>query len=287
MAQDIAGKVAVVTGGASGIGRATVETFVRNGARVVFGDVQTKAGSELAASLGPDCLFVPTDVAREEDMRALAHTALDRFGRIDTLVNVAGFLGVKGPIGELDMAAFDRTVAVLFRGVVLGYKYCAPPMMDQRSGSIISIASTAGLQAGFGPWTYSALKAAIIHFARAAAPELGKHFVRSNTINPGGTATPMQGARFGLKPEEAHDLPPFMEPEWAKYQPIPRAGIPQDIADAALFLASDRSSFITGHALVVDGGLTAGPMGDPVAERMDFDGAFERYKAWKAGRVGG
>ena len=188
------GKVAVITGGASGIGAAAVRLFVEEGCRVVIADVQDDKGARLADELGKSCAYLHADVSRESDVSgAIAH-ALSRFGRLDCLYNNAGLGGVSGPIEEIPVDGYDQTMGVLLRGVFLGMKHAAPIMKRQGSGSIVSTASVAGLQAGYGPHIYSAAKAAVVHLTRSVAMELGESGVRVNCICPGGIATPIFGA---------------------------------------------------------------------------------------------
>lgn len=252
------GKVAVITGGASGIGEGTVRKFVANGAKVVISDIQDARGEKLAEELGPNASYYHTDVAQEEEVRAAVAHAVQKWGRLDVMFNNAGFGGVSGSILETDMDAYDNTVAILLRGVVLGMKHAGQVMAAQGSGSIISTASVAGVGIGFGPHIYSAAKAAVIHLTRSVANELGEQGVRVNAICPGGIATPIFGKAMGLSPEQADYTIDLMKVRLAQGQPIRRAGLPEDIAAAAAWLASDDSSFVTGHALVVDGGLTTG-----------------------------
>ncbi len=251
-------KIAVVTGGASGIGEGTVRLFVAEGAKVVIADVQDSRGQKLAEELGTNAAYVHTDVSQEAEVRGSIEAALSKWGRFDCMFNNAGFGGVTGPIEELDMEAFDQTMSVLFRGVVLGMKLAAPVMKAQGSGSIISTSSVAGVGIGYGPHIYSAAKAAIIHLTKSVANELGESGVRVNAICPGGIATPIFGKGMGLTAEQADGTVEFMKVALAKSQPIQRTGMPSDIAEAALWLASDASSFVSGHALVVDGALTTG-----------------------------
>lgn len=252
------GKVAVVTGGASGIGEGTVRKFVESGARVVISDVQDARGQKLAEELGPSASFYHTDVGQEEEVRAAIGHAVQKWGRLDVMFNNAGFGGVAGSILETDMDAYDRTMAVLLRGVVLGMKHAGRVMVQQQSGCIISTASVAGVGIGFGPHVYSAAKAAVIHLTKSVANELGEQGVRVNAICPGGIATPIFGKGMGLSPEQADLTVDLMKVRLAQGQPIKRAGLPEDIAKAAAWLASDEASFVTGHALVVDGGITTG-----------------------------
>lgn len=252
------GKVALITGGASGIGEGTVRLFVDEGASVVVADVQDERGTRLAGELGARATYVHADVSREPDVVAAIEAAVRRHGRLDCLFNNAGYAGVQGRIEEIPVAGFDETIGVLLRGVFLGIKHAAPVMKRQGGGSIISTASVAGLRAGFGPHVYSAAKAAVIHLTHSVAMELGESGVRVNCICPGGIATPIFGKGLGLSAERAEDIVPMMKGVLETMQPVKRSGLPEDIAHAALWLASDESTFVNGHALVVDGGLIGG-----------------------------
>ena len=189
----IDGKIAVVTGGASGIGEGTVRLFVQEGAKVVIADVQDKRGEQLAEELGQSASYWHTDVAQEEQVQAAIQHAVSKWGRLDCMYNNAGYGGVSGPIEATDMDAYDQTMGVLFRGVVLGMKHAAPIMKAQGSGSIISTASVAGIGIGMGPHIYSAAKAAVIHLTRSVANELGESGVRVNCICP--AASPRRSSR--------------------------------------------------------------------------------------------
>ena len=252
------GRVAVITGGASGIGEGTVRLFVEEGARVVVADVLDDRGHALAEELGTTVNFVHADVSQEDDVRGAIGQAVSRFGHLDCMYNNAGFGGVAGPIDETPMDGYDATMAVLLRGVFAGIKHAAAVMKQQRSGSIISTASVAGLQAGFAGHVYSAAKAAIIGLTRTTAVELGEFGIRVNCICPGAIATPIFGKAVGLPPDVADQTVEPMSKVLATFQPIARSGTPADIAKAALWLASDDAAFVSGHALVVDGALTSG-----------------------------
>jgi NAD(P)-dependent dehydrogenase (short-subunit alcohol dehydrogenase family) len=254
----LANKVALITGGASGIGEATVRLFVAEGAAVVIADLQDERGSRIAGELGARAAYVHADVSREADVQAAVAETERRFGRLDCIFNNAGYGGVGGRIAEIPVEGFDETMGVLLRGVFLGMKHAAPVMKRQGSGSIISTASIAGLRTGLAPHVYSVAKAAVIHLTRSVAMELGEHNVRVNCICPGGIATPIFGKGLGLSPERAEEIVPLMKGVLENLQPIKRAGLPDDIAQAALWLASDDSTFVNGHALVVDGGLVGG-----------------------------
>ncbi|HET8533601.1 MAG TPA: glucose 1-dehydrogenase [Methylomirabilota bacterium] len=261
------GKVAVITGGASGIGDATVRLFVEEGCRVVIADVQDDRGARLAEELGKSASYLHADVSEETHVSDAITHAVSRFGRLDCLFNNAGAGGVAGPIDEIPADGFDHTMGVLLRGVFLGMKHAAPIMKRQGGGSIISTASVAGLQAGYGPHVYSAAKAAVVHLTRSVAMELGESGVRVNCICPGGIATPIFGSALGLAGPEADRVAELMKTLLATRQPIRRAGLPEDVARAALWLASEESSFVNGHALIVDGGLTGGRMWSVVQEQ--------------------
>lgn len=247
------GKTAVVTGGASGMGRATVLRFLQEGARVVVADYNAATGEatlELARQAGhaDDVRFVRTDVANEDDVEAMIRTAVEAFGRLDVVFNNAGVGGAIGPITETTVESWDYTFDVLAKGVFLGMKHGARVMKAQgQGGAIINTASVAGLSGDAGPLVYSAAKAAVVSLSKAAAIELAPDRIRVNAICPGFINTPLAA---GDNPEKA-------AAKMAHIQPWPDTGQGEDIAGAALFLASDDARFVTGEALVVDGGLTA------------------------------
>jgi len=253
------GKVAIVTGATSGMGKRTAERFVEEGATVILAGRRESEGEAAARALGPRARFVRTDVAREDDVRRLVGAAVDRHGRLDCLFNNAGGPGPRGGIESIPLDAAERSMAVNFGGVLLGMKHAAPIMTRQRSGSIINNASVAASRAGYSSsMIYSAAKAAVVQLSRCVAMELGEHNVRVNCICPGAIATPIFGKGLGLSDERAEEIVPLMKGVLENLQPIKRAGLPDDIAQAALWLASDDSTFVNGHALVVDGGLTGG-----------------------------
>jgi NAD(P)-dependent dehydrogenase (short-subunit alcohol dehydrogenase family) len=254
----LANKVALITGGASGIGEGTVRLFAREGASVVIADILDDQGARLAGELGARAAYVHTDVSREADVQGAVAETVRRFSRLDCIFNNAGFGGVGGRVEAIDIAGFDQTIGVLLRGVLLGMKHAAPVMKRQGGGSIISTASVAGLTAGFGPHVYSAAKAAVIQLTKTVAMELGEHNIRVNCICPGGIATPIFGKGLGMSAEQAEAIVPLMKGVLENLQPIKRSGVPDDIANAVLWLASDDATFVNGHALVVDGGLTGG-----------------------------
>ncbi|MFX1393650.1 MAG: glucose 1-dehydrogenase [Promethearchaeota archaeon] len=248
-------KIVVITGGASGIGKASVQLFIKEGARVIFGDIQDYRGKALAEELGPNAIYVHMNVRNESEIKAAIDLAVEEFGRLDVMFNNAGFGGAAGPIEEIPTDAFDVTMEIMFRSVFLGIKHAIPVMKKQGSGCIISTASVAGLRTGMGPHIYSAAKAAIIHLTRTVAMEVGEHNIRVNSICPGGIATAIFGRGIGLPQDMAERLAVFGKVFLKDIQPIKRAGLPEDVAKAALWLASEDSNFVSGHALVVDGGL--------------------------------
>jgi len=262
------GKVAVITGAASGIGEGTARKFAGEGARVVLADIDQAGGERLVEELGTSAVFLKTDVANEGDVQAAVARAVERWGRLDCMFNNAGFGGITGPIELTDMAGYDQTMAVLLRGVFVGIKHAAAVMKAQGSGSIISTASIAGIEAGYGPHAYSAAKAAVIQLTRTAAMELGPFGVRVNAVCPGFVMTNIftpAGALFGMDPETFHAR---LGEQVANWPAIKRPGEPADIANAVAWLASEEASYVTGQAIVVDGGLTAGRSLDELWMRM-------------------
>ena len=248
------GKVAVVTGGASGIGEATVRLFIEEGAKVVIADMQQERGEALANELGNVATFVQVEVRQEEQVKSAIDTAIEDWGRLACIFNNAGFGGVLGPVEDIPVEEFDMSFDVLVRGVFLGMKHAIPIMKKQGSGSIINTGSIAAVTAGRGPLIYSVCKAAVVQLSKVTAMSLGANSIRVNAICPGYIATPLSTNTVGRPDEKIEERIQGMEYQ----QPIPRVGRPEDIANMALYLASDRSSFITGQAIVVDGGAATG-----------------------------
>jgi NAD(P)-dependent dehydrogenase (short-subunit alcohol dehydrogenase family) len=253
------GKVAVITGATSGIGQRTAEIFVTEGAKIVVAGRRVPEGEALVKKLGTACVFHQTDVTVEEQVRALIAFAVEKFGRIDCLFNNAGGPAQTGGIEGLEVDRFDAAMATLVRSVMLGMKHVAPYMKEQGSGSIINNGSIAGRLAGFSTSVvYGAAKAAVIHLTKCVAMELGESGIRVNSISPGAIATGIFAKALGLPTEAAEKTAAVIRDLSKAAQPIPRAGLPEDIAHAAVFLASDESSFVNGHDLVVDGAITGG-----------------------------
>lgn len=273
------GKVAVITGGASGMGRATALRFLAEGAKVVIGDLNDASADEtlgLIAGQGQadNAAYIRTDVADEAAVKAAVDLAVDRFGRLDCIFNNAGVGGAFGPVTELAVEDWDYTFHVLVRGVFLGVKHAVRQMRAQGDGgSIINTASIAGLGGGAGPTAYSAAKAAVANLTKALAPELATARIRVNAIAPGAIRTPLlHGNRPGRTEARAQARTPW-----------PRLGEGEDIAAAVLYLASDEAEFVTGQILVIDGGALA--MG-PDFWGHDADSPFLRKAGVNRGTTG-
>src|ERR1700758_3277245 len=256
MTLSLAGKVAIVTGGASGLGRGIVEKFVRAGADVVVADVSDDAGEEVAAQCGARAWFRHADVADAADVEALVAAAVDRFGGLDVMVNNAGISSkMHRSFLTADLSDFQRVMSVNVLGVMLGTQAAARHMADHDGGSIINISSIGGLQPGGGVMTYRASKAAVIHFSKSVTTELAPLGISVNCIAPGGIPTPILASSVsGLSPEA---MAKFIERTRAKMRsdrPLPREGTPEDVAEAALYFAT---SVTTGTVLMVDGGTSA------------------------------
>jgi NAD(P)-dependent dehydrogenase (short-subunit alcohol dehydrogenase family) len=244
------GKVAAVTGGASGIGEGIVRRFLEEGARCVVADLQGERGSELARALGAETFFVRADVSDEAQVANLVSQAVAHFGRLDCMVNNAGILGAVGPIAQTETAAWQRTMDVLLNSVFYGIKHAARVMIPQCSGTIINTTSTAGLRAGLGPHAYTTAKHGVVGLTQSAATELGRHQIRVNAIAPGATVSAMTAY---VSTGDAAALDEASR-RIARKVPLGRPGYPRDIANAALYLASDESGWTNGAVLVVDAG---------------------------------
>lgn len=257
----LAGKVAAITGGSSGFGEAAARLFVSEGARVVLGDIQDDAGAAVAESLGDAAAFVHCDVSSEDDVAGLVDTAVSKFGQLDVMFNNAGIVGAVGPIETVDAAEWSATLAILLDGVFYGMKHAARVMKPRNSGAIISMASTAGIQGGLGPHAYTAAKHAVIGLTKGTGAELCHFGIRVNAIAPHGMATPMVSGLTG----DPNDIE-GTKANLAAASPLKgRAGVAEDVANAALWLASDESGYTNGHTLTTDAGFTTGARGDAPA----------------------
>ncbi|MFX1453903.1 MAG: SDR family NAD(P)-dependent oxidoreductase [Promethearchaeota archaeon] len=252
-------KVALITGAAGGIGRATSKLFIEEGVKgLIMADIWDEMGKKVANELGPNAIYLHTDVSQENDIKNSIDQAMEKYGRLDIVFSNAGNVGPSGGIEDVPTEEFDRTIAIHLRAAYLYMKHCIPIMKKQGSGCFVCTSSVASFQQGMGTLPYSLSKAAINHLVRIATVELGIFGIRANAIAPGGIATGIFGMGFGLSRNAAEKVGELIKANLAGMQAIRRAGLPEDIAKAALFLASDASSFISGITLKVDGGLLSG-----------------------------
>jgi len=260
MTGELAGKVAVVTGGAGGIGRGIVECFVAEGARVVVADVDVERGEQAAAEIGDATAFVPTDVADAGDVQAAVDFAVERFGGLDIMCNNAGIGGRRRRFLDDEFEDFDALLRVNLLGVMVGCQRAARYMAAQGGGSIVNTTSIGGINAGGGLMAYRAAKAAVVHVTRCIAIDVAEHGVRVNCVAPAHVPTAINAT---------YDQEAIVR----LMQPLQRMASPADVANAVLYLASDRAAQVTGIVLPVDGGTTAGPpppkLGDVLMKERD------------------
>jgi xanthoxin dehydrogenase len=264
MSKRLEGKVAVITGAASGIGAATAKTFVEHGARVVLGDIQDEAGEGLAAALGgaSQAIFRHCNVTEEAEVQALVEAAVSEFGQIDVIFNCAGIVGAVGPMSTTPAEEWKLTIDIMINGVFYGMKHASRYMKEAGSGSIISMSSTAGVMGGLGPHAYAAAKHAVVGMTKNLAAEMGGFGVRVNCIAPAGMATPMVADVMTGDHKNLEETIATL----AAVSPLKgRAGLAQDVANAALWLASDESGYTSGLTLTVDAGTTTGSTAEPPA----------------------
>lgn len=263
MTQLLSGKTAIVTGAASGIGRASAEAFVAEGARVVLADVNDDAGLEITRALGSDAAYLHTDVSKADQIQALVDFAVEKFGTLDIMFNNAGVASAHIPYFLDDpLDDFDKVVGINLFGVMVGTQRAGRHMAKHGGGVILNNASISGIMAGQALMTYRATKAAVIHLTKCLSIDLAQHNIRMNCLVPGHIRTPI--SRFTDSPlgaETAERLDAALKPIWDENKPLKRQGLPEDAANAAVFLASDRAAQITGAILTIDGGIAAG---DPV-----------------------
>jgi NAD(P)-dependent dehydrogenase (short-subunit alcohol dehydrogenase family) len=270
MANELAGKVAIVTGGSRGLGRGMVELFVEEGARVVIADVREDEGRDVARALGDAVRFKQTDVSSREAVQALVDHAVSEFGRLDAMCNNAGLSDeAYGSLLDADFDAFERVMAVNVKGVMLGTQIAARHMARHGGGAVINVSSISGIQPGFGFFNYRASKAAVVNFTQCAAIELGVSLVRVNCICPGNIPTEMGTYAASDDDEKARRIKDAVAEVRMGWQPLKRQGCARDIAEAALFFASDRSRQVSGQVLSVDGAATAGMAKSLIAEIME------------------
>ncbi|MCX7864474.1 MAG: SDR family oxidoreductase [Novosphingobium sp.] len=283
MAGELEGKVAIVTGGARGLGRGVVEVFVEEGARVVIADLLEEEGRALANQLGEAVRFCRTDISCREQVQALVDHAIAEFGRLDVMMNNAGISDNDfSSLLDTDFAAFEKIMAVNVKGVMLGTQIAARHMARQGGGSIINTSSISGIQAGFGFFCYRASKAAVVNFTKTAACELGVHLVRVNCICPGNI--PSEMGTFATAPGEdaarQAAITQAVREVRMGYQPLKRQGVARDIGNGALYFASDRSAQVTGQILAIDGGATCGDSRSQIADILAARAEVEaRFKA--------
>jgi len=261
MAGRLEDKVAVITGAASGIGRGTVDLFVREGARVIAADIQDDKGARIEEDHKGLVHYVRCDVSREADVEAAVGAAKKYFGRLDCLFNNAGTGGARDPADGVTAEGFDSVMHLHVRAALFGMKYAVPLMREAGGGSIVSTASVAGLQAGYGPILYSIAKAAIIHMTKVTAAQLAQFNIRVNCICPGLIATNIFAQGLGMPSQLAETRIDAIAEAAKNSQPLQRGGRPRDIAEGVLYFAGDGSDWVTGQALAIDGGLTLGPQG--------------------------
>lgn len=272
----LGGKVAIITGGAGGIGETIARVFIREGAKVIIADIADKRGLELCQDLGPQATYLHCNVSKEKDMESTVDEAIKMHGHLDIMFNNAGVIENPNPnpnpksasvlVSEYDMDEFDRVMNVNVKGAMLGIKHAARVMIPRKAGSIICTASIAGIMGGVSPYAYTASKHAILGLMKNAAAELGKYGIRVNSVSPYGVATSMSVGVFkSVETQETEDEASGITEEdrlkveeWCKSianlkGPVLKA---EDIAEAGLYLASDEAKYVSGHNLVVDGGFT-------------------------------
>ncbi len=278
MANEMDGKVAIITGGARGLGQGMVELFVEEGAKVVIADLRDDEGQALADRLGPSVRYRRTDVSRRDEVQALVDFAVSEFGGLHAMVNNAGLTdNIATGLLDADFSAFEKIMSVNVMGVMLGTQIAARHMAKNGGGAVVNLSSISGIHAGFGFFTYRASKAAVVNFTKSAAVELGKDLVRVNCICPGNIPTDMgqYSATGGMEQDKAARIKQAIKDVRMGWQPLKRQGSPRDIAEGVLYFSSDRSPQVTGQVLAIDGGATAGDPKSQIGEIMAARDAIE------------
>ena len=277
MANELAGKVAIITGAARGLGQGMAELFVEEGAQVVIADLRDDEGEAVAAKLGGAARYHRCDVSSRDEFQALVDYAIAEFGGLHALVNNAGLSdNLFGPLMDADFGIFDKIMAVNVKGTMQGTQIAARHMAKNGGGSIVNISSISGIQPGFGFFTYRASKAAVVNFTKSAAIELGPQLIRVNCICPGNIPTEMGAYAVAEDPDKQRHIREAVAEVRMGYQPLKRQGSPRDIAEAALWFASDRSAQVTAQVMAVDAGATAG---SPFSQIADIMAARARVEA--------
>jgi NAD(P)-dependent dehydrogenase (short-subunit alcohol dehydrogenase family) len=262
-------KVAFITGACSGIGLATAELFVAEGARVLAADIQGEAGAALQQRFEGRLKYARCDVTQPAQIQAAIDRAAAEFGGLDIVFNNAGAGGQRGGMEEMTLEGWDATMNLLLRSVMAGTMYALPHLKARGGGAIVNTASISALAAGYAPVAYSTAKAAVLHFSRVTAADLARHRIRVNAVVPGFIATSIFGSGFGLDRTASLQMAATLIARGGSLQPAGRVGRPEDVAEAVLYLASDAAGFVTGTHMVVDGGMTVGTRAswDPDAPR--------------------
>jgi len=269
MGARLEGKIAFITGACSGIGLATAQLFIDEGARVLAADIQDEAGAALQRRFPGRLNYAHCDVTQPVQIQAAMDRAAAQFGGLDIVFNNAGAGGQPGGMEDMTLEGWDATMNLLLRSVMAGTLYALPHLKARGGGAIVNTSSISALASGYAPVAYSTAKAAVLHFSKVTAADLARHRIRVNAVLPGFIATPIFGSSRGLDRDAAQQMAATLTERGGGLQPAGRVGRPQDIAEAVLYLASDAAGFVTGTHMVVDGGMTVGTRAswDPTAPR--------------------